>query len=612
MSDELRQIPLPALKPSAANVRRTNSKAEIEALAASIEAHGLLQNLTVQPGKADDTYEVVAGGRRLAALKLLVKQKRLPKGTTVLCRIMQPDGGNAGELSLAENVMRTALHPADQFVAFSRLQAEGLGAEEIAARFGVSPTIVRQRLKLAAVSSKLMDAYREGNMSLDQLTAFTISDDHEAQERVWFDLPGQDRSPYRLRRALTTALVEGSDRRALFVGAEGYEAAGGIVIRDLFRPDDEAYFADSELLDRIAAEKLAAEAQEIEKEGWAWVEVQQTLDYEHLARFGRMPPQEVALTPEEEERIAVATARYDELVENLEESPPAETVAELDRLDEEIRSISEPEPVWADDAKVTAGAIVSIEHDGSLSVLRGLVRPEDRTSNGADARPARERKAPANGELPDVLREELSAHRTVALRISLARKPDVALLALVHVLVLRTFYDSFSETCIDLRPHEANLGNVESLRDAPAVVAFSEAHGRWMTMLPAREDLWRWLGDQTTESRLELLACCVARTVNATWHRTDRRDVSRYDQAELLARAVELDMAEWWQPTREHFFERLPKAQILAAVADASSPQVAENIAKLKKPAMAARAEELVANKRWLPDMLRLPALAAE
>ena len=63
-------IPLNRLVVSRLNVRRTDRKADIDALAASIAAHGLLQNLTVA-ATATDKYEVVAGSRRLAALKAL-------------------------------------------------------------------------------------------------------------------------------------------------------------------------------------------------------------------------------------------------------------------------------------------------------------------------------------------------------------------------------------------------------------------------------------------------------------------------------------------------------------------------------------------------------------
>ena len=93
--------------------------------------------------------------------------------------------GIAEEDSLAENVQRVALHPLDQFRAFQTLRDQGLGEEEIAARFFVTPTVVKQRLKLAAVSPKLLDLYAEDEMTLEQLMAFTVTDDHARQEQVW-------------------------------------------------------------------------------------------------------------------------------------------------------------------------------------------------------------------------------------------------------------------------------------------------------------------------------------------------------------------------------------------------------------------------------------------
>ena len=79
------EVALSKLDLFAENVRRTGRGSGIEELAASIQAHGLLQSLAVRAkldadGQPTGRYEVVAGGRRLAALKLLAKGKRLPKG----------------------------------------------------------------------------------------------------------------------------------------------------------------------------------------------------------------------------------------------------------------------------------------------------------------------------------------------------------------------------------------------------------------------------------------------------------------------------------------------------------------------------------------------------
>src|SRR4029077_8587519 len=98
---------------------------------------------------------------------------------------------------------------------------------------------VKQRLRLAAVSEKLLDVYAEDGMSLDQLLAFRLRTDHARHEQVWETLQrSYGREPYQIRRMLTERTVRASDKRALFVGLDAYEQAGGIVIRDFFQQDE--------------------------------------------------------------------------------------------------------------------------------------------------------------------------------------------------------------------------------------------------------------------------------------------------------------------------------------------------------------------------------------
>jgi ParB family chromosome partitioning protein len=174
-------ISLAKLIPCPANVRRTGAGSGIDALAASIQTHGLLQSLVVRPkldskGQACDRYEVVAGGRRLVALKLLAKQRRITMGIAIPCRVLDMDGVDGTEASLAENIVRQDMHPADQFEAFHGLHQGGIGIEDIAARFGVSAHTVRQRLRLASVSPALIQAYRNKDLTLDDLTAFAVTE----------------------------------------------------------------------------------------------------------------------------------------------------------------------------------------------------------------------------------------------------------------------------------------------------------------------------------------------------------------------------------------------------------------------------------------------------
>lgn len=117
-------------------------------------------------------------------------------------------------------------NPADQFEAFRELHEErGWGAEEIAARFGITAHVVRQRLRLGAVSPRLMQVYRDGDLTLDHLMAFAITDDHARQEQV-FDNLTYNREPYIIRRELTRTHVAANDRRAIFIGAQAYMEAG--------------------------------------------------------------------------------------------------------------------------------------------------------------------------------------------------------------------------------------------------------------------------------------------------------------------------------------------------------------------------------------------------
>jgi ParB family chromosome partitioning protein len=166
------------------------------------------------------------------------------------------------------------LHPLDQFRAFKALRDQGAGDEEIAARFFVTPAVVKQRLRLATAPEKLLNVYAEDGMALEQLMAFTVTSDHARQEQVWEALQqSYNKEPYLIRRQLTESTVRASDRRAQFVGLDAYEAAGGVVLRDLFEEDNGGWLEDVALLDRLATEKLASEARKIAEEGWKWVEV---------------------------------------------------------------------------------------------------------------------------------------------------------------------------------------------------------------------------------------------------------------------------------------------------------------------------------------------------
>src|SRR5437588_9386772 len=185
-----RDIPFNKLLLSQSNVRRVKAGVSVEELAEDIARRGLLQGLSVRPvtdqaGVETGMFEIPAGGRRYRALELLVKQKRLAKTAPVPCIVSDSTEISAEEDSLAENVHRVARHPLDQFRAFQTLREQGRPEEDIAAIFFVSVNVVKQRLRLAAVSPTLLDVYADDGMSLEQLMAFSVTAEHTRQEQVW-------------------------------------------------------------------------------------------------------------------------------------------------------------------------------------------------------------------------------------------------------------------------------------------------------------------------------------------------------------------------------------------------------------------------------------------
>lgn len=607
MTIVIQDIPLSKLIPSKANVRRTGRTMQIGELAASIAAHGLLQNLTVRPVAADGgkTFEVIAGGRRLAALKLLAKKKAMPTNAPIPCHIVEE--GISEEISLAENALQCPMHPADQYEAFAKLHHQhGMNAEDIAARFGVTPTMVKQRLKLGAVSPKLMKLYRAEDISLDQLTAFTITDDHAKQERVWNDLPQFHRSREAILRVLGEGQVESSDRRALFVGAEAYEAAGGIIIRDLFDPEGGGFFADEALVNRLAREKLEQEAEKVSAEGWKWVEVDFTSDGSATADMRRVYPNAVKLSPTEKKRLRKLQTRHDALCDKQGEDMTEKAAAQLSRLEAAIEALERYEYRPADIAK--AGAIVTLGHHGDIRIERGFVLPEDEPEKKADKRKAaRDGKDEADTlALSEKLVAELTAHRTAALRNELAQNPALALTAAVHAMAAVTFAPCAQVSCLGLTVRSAWLAtHAPGIDEAPAGRALAERHQAWAIRLPPESDaLWAFIRDLPQAEQLELLAHCLAQSLNAV-QTPGHRGIEAAAHADTLASETKLDMAAYWRPTVTGYLGRVSKEHILAAVREGVSPEAAANLASMKKAAMAEAAEQRLAGTGWLPPLLR-------
>ncbi|MHB1302629.1 MAG: ParB/RepB/Spo0J family partition protein [Acidiphilium sp.] len=642
-----RDIPFDRLVLSQSNVRRVKAGVSIEELAADIARRTLLQSITVRPllddkGAETGLFEIPAGGRRYRALELLVRQKRLAKIAPIPCVVRTE--GIAEEDSLAENVQRAPLHPLDQFRAFQALREKGQSEEEIAAAFFVAVTVVKQRLRLAAVSPRLLEVYAGDEMNLDQLMAFSVSPEHERQEQVWEAIQrSYNKEPYQIRRMLTEGAVRASDKRAQYAGDE-YEAAGGAVMRDLFQQDDGGWLQDTGLLARVVAEKLEREAGAIRAEGWRWVEVATEFPYGHSYGMRHIAGVRRALSEAEIAQVEALRTEAERIEEEAAAADEASEAAELrlGEIEAEIETIHQRPAIYAPADIAMAGAFVSIDGAGRLRVERGYVRPEDEpmieedgdaspdeggegaqgvshSSGGGD--PATEGRVidghvggdaePEEDEgirpLPDRLLTELTAYRTLALREALGNDPGIAFLALLHVLCLKLFYRYGAESCLEIEAKSVVFGaRAPGLADTPLAERVDARHRTWAEQLPDEAgELWDTLAGFGTDSREGLFAHCVALTLNATHDAYNRRPRALM-QAGRLAEILSLDLAAaGWVPTAENYLGRVTKARILEAVREAEGEQAAQAIAALKKGDMAVKAERLLAATGWLPESLR-------
>jgi ParB family chromosome partitioning protein len=612
------------LRPTGRNVRKT-PRMSIPELAASIQRVGLLQNLIVIPAADGEHYEVVAGGRRLAALKLLAKKHRIAKDWQVPC--LQVADGTARTASLTENVQREAMHPADQFEAFAALVAEGRPIEDIAADFSVTPLVVQRRLKLANVSPRLMADYRADAVTLDQLMALSITDDHAAQERAFYDAPLWQRSPSALRERLTEREIDAYRHPLVrFVGLDAYEQAGGGVRRDLFAEDDAGvYLSDAALLERLAQDKLAGIAAEVKAEGWAWADATPGMTHADLHAFQRAPRERRAPNKREAQRIEKLQEKMRAIGEAVDAAMDAEDEEKADALQEEgealgeqLQALEEGLRGYGANVKAAAGAIVTIDRNGEVVIHRGLLREAEAKAlrtleklrqgfsdpDAANDDEGEEDEAPKTAAISDRLAQRLSAHRTAALQIEVARHPQVALAALVHGMVQTVlqgrYYGHDLPLGVRLTVQDRLEGMAPDWPDSPAAVALRELQQAWGGKLPDDSaELFAALLAMEQGELVKLLAVCVASTVDVV---TPRATVQQ-PGAELV-QAVGLDMAAWWRPTAEGYFKHVPKAAILQAVGELV-PESVNRLAKLKKADIASEAERLVNGKGWMPAIFK-------
>ena len=308
------------------------------------------------------------------------------------------------------------------------MRATGATVAAIAQTFGVKEAHVYGRLRLADLPEEVLAALRAGAISFAVAKLFTLSNDRDRVLAVLANVVGDPGrwSEHQIKHALLPRTIGASDRRLRFVGITAYQAAGGEIVRDLFA--EETYLTDGDLLDRLFAERLAAEAEALHAaEGWKWAAIETATHFDYAARqsFERAYPQEPDL-PEAEQ------AEYDALLLRREDGEGL-TDAQEARLDalEAMRT-----PVYTTEQTAVAGIRVRVDYQGDLQVERGLIAEADVAEAVAravlDVLPEPTRTATTRGKAAaspysGALRQDMRAVRLAAIQTALLAKPDLVL-----------------------------------------------------------------------------------------------------------------------------------------------------------------------------------------
>ncbi len=647
MSDrDIRDIPLSQLELSPGNVRKTPADASaFTELKASIVAHGLLENLIARsmgPGR----YAVIAGGRRLAAMQALAAEGALDEDHPVPCRMIG-DFVAAEEVSLAENSVRAAMHPADQVEAFRRLADAGSTAAAIAARFGVSERTVEKRLRLGNAAPVLLEAYRAGEIDLETLMAFAVTTDQARQSAAWETVSQQGYRPgaWQIKRLLTEDRVSATSAIARFVGIETYEAAGGRIDRDLFAEEDERgiWFDDPDLLNNLAMDSLQVAARELETR-WKWAEARLDMDWSATAAFGRVRPQPAEPADGEKAEIERLRTRNDELANMDDEDWTEELVEEADANEtrlHEIEATIEARAVYRREDIAIAGCIATIGNDSELKLIQGLVRPEDmpvREAGDADAAgqndtgdgentisgieaPTLAAPLASPGDAESEARKEagvgigladdLRAIRTAIVKSQLACDFDAAFDLLLFQLARGVFTTGYHDDALDIRAAETP--------DRPAMRVNDDAFGtvnvgeKHLEIDRAVQKLdWTDLPDAEAFAELRalperdkrtLFASCVARTLKGqlAFEPTARPEVeATVGRLDIdFASAVRGNRDQLW--TADLLWSRLRKDRILAIARETLGETWAQAEAKQKKAGIARAMQDAFAHGDGVP-----------
>ncbi|POP52613.1 ParB/RepB/Spo0J family partition protein [Zhongshania marina] len=598
-------ISLGNLRMSPKNVRVVSANKELDKrLIASLAAHGVLQNLVVIPVEGEeDFFEVVAGGRRLAALNILLNEGSIANDYPVPCKIK--DAANATEYSIAEN-MKADMHPADLFISFKSLIDQGRTAKDISVRFGRSQKDVKQILRLADVSPLIFEAYRKDEIDLDVVMAFTVTDDLDKQESVYRDMAGRYMNAHSVKSRLVNTSLTDKSAVARFVSIKAYEKEGGSVSCDLF--DEVKYIDDAELMERLATEKMTGIAEVVKGEGWKWVETTLTswMDVRAQRTDGELKDVPAELTQKldtaKSELEALSKAVYDEEDEDKLDAlweKESELEQAVETLEEELNNYR----VFTDEQKAISGAVITLSGNGTPDITYGYVRagdmPKPANLAGSHSVASTELETdPDDGiTLSNALRTDLANYELLSIRSVLMSKPDLCFDLSAFTLAKSVLSFGYYSRASSLSINIAEMSATKDIEETKAAKAIFEAKEKLnLSWLDGESDLDMFTNFQmlSRTDKKAIHAFCVAASLTSSGN----------DIVQSLAEQMKFNLADHWQPTKENYFNRIKKDDILLIAKDLKGEEFATQYGGAKKGDLAGLVAELDEVKGWVPQAM--------
>jgi ParB family chromosome partitioning protein len=625
-------IPFNKLRLSPANARKTFTQAGIDALAVSIDAYGLLQPVIVSPATDKKSFfDVHAGGRRWRAIGQLIKSGKLPKNAMIDARVCNDEAAAlAEEISLAENIIREAMSPADECRGYRAAMDKGESEEELARRMGVTVRHVQGRLRLADLAEPIFDALAEGKITLDVAKAYGSTSDRDIQLAAWnvFKDSWQGDQPHTIRRYVNDSAIEASSAVAKLVGEEEYLAAGGRIERDLFAGEGEGQWLDRPIAEDIARRKLeqAADAMAVGTLGWVRVLLAQHVPHSVTEGLHDYYIRRGELSDEDQARMNAIEERLQSIEEELEDATDPDAIsrleAENEALDAEHTEIDKRSYVIPEDERPHVGTFVVLASDGtpkashryfSTKAPKREKQSQKVTGGGAEG-------AALEDALPRSLEEQLAKERRDVLALHIAHDPALALDLTIFRLARKfTGYAAYNDTGVMV-----TIGELFDPAGVPAAHSTAAQDG----LDAVRSGLpCDWAGADDSFSafmafreldetdKAAWLAFAVGQSLQASLATGDR--ANRF-QSELGA-MLEIDTAEHWRPSADVFFDKIRKPQILSILGKLD-PELPGRYASEKKAALSSAAAKLCAGETivtpevkaraqsWIPDVMMFRA----